>query len=222
MLIAILTGLTAGGLHVVGGADHLLAMAPLSFRSPAQALKNGLAWGAGHSVGILLLAGLGVALRDLIHLEAMSSLAELFVGVALLVVGGLAIRSAFGLQIHSHRHQHAEGSTHDHVHFHVRGLHRHRSHGHASASLGLLHGMAGGGHLLAVMPALALPPLDSLGYLLGYFFGGVASMLVVVLILSLSALRAGQRALPRLIFLAGSLSIATGCIWLHRSMATLF
>ena len=98
-MISVLTGFAAGAVHVVGGADHLVAMAPFSLRKPLPALRAGLAWGAGHSAGVVLLALISIGLKDLVHVETMSSWAEFLVGVALLVVGALAVRTAFGLEI---------------------------------------------------------------------------------------------------------------------------
>ena len=91
----------------------------------------------------------------------MSAWAEFLVGVALLLVGALAVRTAFGLKLHSHEHHHNDASIHRHLHLHVRGQSNHRRHAHAASGLGLLHGLAGASHLLAVIPALALPPLGA-------------------------------------------------------------
>ncbi len=154
MLISLLTGFAAGAVHVVGGADHLVAMAPFSLRQPVAAMRSGLAWGAGHSAGVVVLALVAIGLKDLAHVEAMSSWAEFLVGVALLVVGALAIRTAFGLELHTHEHRHdVATSTHQHLHLHVRGQSNHRRHLHTASGLGLLHGLAGASHLLAVLPA---------------------------------------------------------------------
>ena len=121
MLISVLTGFAAGAVHVVGGADHLVAMAPFSLRKPMPALRAGLAWGAGHSVGVVVLALIGIGIKDLAHVEAMSAWAEFLVGVALLVVGGLAVRTAFGLELHSHEHHHEGDEIHRHLHLRPRG-----------------------------------------------------------------------------------------------------
>ena len=122
MFVPILTGLAAGAVHVVGGADHLVAMAPFSLNRPLTACRSALAWGAGHSAGVIVLALIAIGIKDLAHVEAMSSLAEFLVGVALLVVGALAVRTAFGLELHSHSHSHSDSSTtHQHLHLHVRG-----------------------------------------------------------------------------------------------------
>ena len=69
MLISIFTGLTAGALHVVCGIDHLVVMAPNAFHQTRIALKNGLAWGLGHSVGVLALSTFAILINDLAHIE---------------------------------------------------------------------------------------------------------------------------------------------------------
>ena len=223
MLISILTGFAAGAVHVVGGADHLVAMAPFSLRQPVAALRAGLAWGAGHSLGVVFLALVAIGFKDLIHVEAMSSWAEFLVGVALLVVGALAIRTAFGLELHTHEHRHDAGaSTHQHLHLHVRGQSNHRRHAHAASGLGLLHGLAGASHLIAVIPALALPPLGALAYLLAYLAGSIAAMAAVVVVVSLVTLKSSARLLPALVGLTGGLSIVTGAIWLQKTSSVVF
>ena len=222
MLISVLTGFAAGAVHVVGGADHLVAMAPFSLRKPWPAMRAGLAWGAGHSTGVVVLALVAIAFKDLAHIEAMSAWAEFLVGVALLVVGVLAVRTAFGLELHSHEHRHDGVETHQHLHLHVRGQSNHRRHAHAASGLGLLHGLAGASHLLAVIPALALPPLAAVGYLVAYLCGSIGAMLAMVAVVSLLTFRSGARFLPWLVGGTGALSIFTGAIWLQRTSSALF
>ena len=227
MLISLLAGFSAGAIHVVGGADHLVAMAPASLRRPGAALKAGLAWGLGHSTGVLCLSAIAIVVKDLAHIEQMSSWAEFIVGMALLVVGVLAIRNSLGLYIHTHRHRHGSEHAHEHVHLHLRGhtphaRQLHTRHPHAASSLGLLHGLAGASHLLAVIPALALPPLGAFGYLLAYLGGSIAAMAAVVTTISIASMRVGQRLFPCLLGLAGGLSIFTGCVWLHRTSLLVF
>jgi hypothetical protein len=197
-------------------------MTPFSLRQPVAALRAGLAWGAGHSIGVVVLALAAIGLKDLVHIEAMSAWAEFLVGVALLVVGGLAVRTAFGLKLHSHEHHHNGASIHRHLHLHVRGQSNHRRHAHAASGLGLLHGLAGASHLLAVIPALALPPLGAFAYLLAYLGGSIAAMAAVVSTLSFLTLRSGARMLPWLVGCTGALSIATGAIWLQKTSAVVF
>jgi hypothetical protein len=169
---------------------------------------------------VLALAAIG--LKDLVHIEAMSAWAEFLVGVALLLVGALAVRTAFGLKLHSHEHHHNDASIHRHLHLHVRGQSNHRRHAHAASGLGLLHGLAGASHLLAVIPALALPPLGAFAYLLAYLGGSIAAMAAVVCTLSFLTLRSGARVLPLLVGCTGALSIATGAFWLQKTSAVVF
>ena len=222
MLISLLTGFAAGAVHVVGGADHLVAMAPFSMDRPWRAVRSGLAWGAGHSTGVVVLALIALLVKDLAHVEAMSAWAEFLVGLSLLVVGTLAVRTAFGLELHTHEHRHGGETQHRHLHLHVRGQQNHRRHAHAASGLGLLHGLAGASHLLAVIPALALPPEGAVAYLVAYLAGSVAAMLMVVASLSLLSMTSGARLLPFLVGVTGGLSIVTGAIWLQKTSATVF
>ena len=106
MLISVLTGFAAGAVHVVSGADHMVAMAPSAIRKPRLALKDGLSWGVGHSAGVLILSILGILAKDLVNIELMSSYAEFLVGISLLIVGLLAIRTSLRVNIHMHQHVH--------------------------------------------------------------------------------------------------------------------
>jgi len=227
LLIPVLTGLAAGAVHVVGGADHLVAMAPFSLNRPLAACRSALAWGAGHSAGVIVLALIAIGIKDLAHVEAMSSWAEFLVGVALLVVGALAVRTAFGLELHSHQHHHQDHdhgqghASHQHLHLHVRGQSNHRRHAHAASGLGLLHGLAGASHLLAVIPALALPAHAAAGYLIAYLVGSIGAMFSVVAAVSLLTQRSGARLLPFLVGGTGALSIVTGAIWLQKTSGVL-
>ena len=217
MLISILTGFAAGALHVISGADHLVSIAPSSIRLPRAALKSGLAWGIGHSMGVLVISTVAILLKDLAQIERMSSFAEFMVGITLLVVGILAIKQSLGLNIHTHKHHHKNGSAHEHMHLHFRGKRKHGRHTHAATGLGILQGLAGASHVLAVIPALALPPIGAVAYLTAYLFGSIVAMSSVVLIISIASLSFGQKSLPIIIGSTGLLSILTGLLWLQRN-----
>ncbi len=222
MLISILTGFVAGAVHVVGGVDHLVAMAPNALRQPKLALKNGLAWGLGHSTGVLFLSVVTILVKDFAQIERMSSFADLSVGIGLLIVGALTIRTALGLNIHIHQHNHGDGKDHQHFHIHLRGRKRHNRHSHTSTSLGLLHGLAGASHLLAVIPALALSSIGATFYLIFYLLGSVVAMGVVVLTMSIATLRAGKKTMPLIFGFTGTLSIITGFFWIHKTSSYIF
>ncbi len=217
MLISVLTGFAAGAVHVVSGADHMVAMAPSAIRKPRLALMDGLAWGVGHSAGVLILSILGILAKDLINIELMSSYAEFLVGISLLIVGLLAIRTSLKVNIHMHQHMHGEEKPHKHFHFHSLGNKLHRSHSHTATGLGVLHGFAGASHLVAIIPALALPLLGALFYLFAYLLGSVFAMGCVVLGISFAANKANKMFYPFLMRSIGGLSIATGIFWLQKT-----
>ncbi len=217
MLFSVLTGIAAGAVHVVGGPDHLIAMAPTALKNPKLALKDSLDWGVGHAFGVLVLSLLALTFKDLVNIQIMSHYAEFAVGIVLLIVGFYAIKTAFGLSIHSHRHKHGSAHRHEHIHIHLRGSKKHKSHSHSLTSLGLLHGVAGGSHFLAVIPALALPPLGSIIYIASYLVGSILCMVAVVLAMSMASLKAGRKALPILMGFTGALSIITGIFWIEKT-----
>ena len=216
MQAVILTGIVAGFVHVVSGADHLIAMAPAAINNPQKALKNSFSWGLGHSSGVLLLAFLAIFIKDITPLNKFSSIAEFLVGISLLVVGVFAIKNSLQLSIHSHSHKHANGIAHRHLHFHVKEQ-KNNKHSHALTGLGLLHGIAGGSHFLAVLPALALPLTSACLYLISYLIGSLISMNLFTCLISFTTFKASQKFIKRFIAAAGGLSFSLGLFWIQRS-----
>ena len=221
MQAVILTGILAGFVHVVSGADHLIAMAPAVINSPKIALKNSFSWGLGHSSGVVLLSVLAIFVKDITSLNKFSYVAEFLVGISLLIIGVFAIKNSFQLSIHSHSHKHDNGVAHQHYHFHINKEPKNNNHSHALRGLGLLHGIAGGSHFLAVLPALALPVTNACLYLISYLFGSLVSMNLFTCLVSFTTFKAGQKFLKRLITFAGGLSFSMGLFWIQKS-ATLF
>ena len=222
MLISVLTGFAAGAVHVVSGADHMVAMAPSAIRKPRVALIDGLSWGVGHSAGVLILSILGILAKDLISLELMSSYAEFLVGISLLIVGIFAIRTSLRVNIHVHQHMHGEETPHKHFHFHSLGNKLDISHTHAATGLGVLHGFAGASHLVAIIPALALPLMGAIAYLFAYLLGSVFAMGCVVLGISFAANKANKMFYPFLMRSIGGLSIAIGLFWIQKTSILTF
>ena len=85
--------------------------------------------------------------------------------------------------------------------------------------LGLLHGLAGGSHILAVLPALALPLPNAFAYLISYLIGSLASMILFTCLISVTTLNAGQKFIRRSIAFAGGLSFSMGLFWVQKSTA---
>jgi len=208
-LFALGAGLAAGSAHVLSGPDHLAAVLPLAVARPGGALRAGAAWGLGHGLGVGALGLGGQLLRGHlpVDVDAASAAAELLVGALLLVVGGWALARSRGLVAHDR----CQGP-----HLHLGPGHR-GSAGHPGPSghlrsafgFGLLHGAAGTGHLLGVLPSLALGPAAAAAYLGAYLVAAIGAMAAF----SALAGHLGPRlrhALP----LSGLLSIAVGLGWL--------
>lgn len=212
-MIPLLTGLAAGGLHVFSGPDHLAALAPVALELPSQAAKTGGYWGLGHGIGVVAVGGLGLWLRSFIDVEAWSAWAEFSVGILLIAVGAWAIVRARRLEIHAHAHDHSEAI---HAHLHAHGD-RQTGHRHAAMGIGILHGVAGTGHLFGVVPALALPVGEAAVYLVSYLASAVAAMAGFAWVLGVAARRGGPGAIRWLMLGSGVVAAAVGGVWLIRS-----
>ena len=217
MPAVILTGIIAGLVHVFSGADHLIAMAPSAINTPKIAFRNSFSWGLGHSSGVVLLTVLAIFIKDITPLNRFSNIAELLVGISLLFVGLFAIKNSFQLSIHSHSHKHENGFYHRHYHLHINEHKNNNKHSHALTGLGLLHGIAGGSHFLAILPALALSMTNACAYLVSYLIGSLISMNLFTCLISFTTFNIGQKFIKRLIVFAGGLSFSMGFFWIQKS-----
>jgi hypothetical protein len=219
-VLSILAGLLAGASHVLSGPDHWIAVAPLSIARPARALKIGLRWGMGHGVGVLVIGALGISLRGMFSAGVISSAAEAMVGVVLVVSGMWALHRSRALVIHrhAHEHDHRHDETHEHVHLHVGDTAHdtgdaHRAHTHAAFGIGLLHGVAGAGPLWGLIPTLALPIPDAVGYLAAFVVSSVVTMMAFALFVAKVSQDRSAPSLNRAFALIGWGSIVFGVYW---------
>jgi sulfite exporter TauE/SafE len=223
-MIAVLTGLISGAVHVVTGPDHLTAVAPLAVRRPRRAWLPGVRWGLGHSAGVALVGLLSLWLRDLIPVDLLSSWGERMVGVVLIGIGLWALRCALKHNVHAHEHEHG-GDRHLHFHTHHHGHAPEREsahhHTHAAFGIGTLHGLAGSSHFLGVLPALAFPTkLQATAYLIAFGVGTVAAMAAFSWGMGWLAVRFETRGLKIYRGLMGACAVAAmavGCFWLATS-----
>lgn len=183
-MIALLSGITAGLIHVLSGPDHLAAVAPLSLTRWKKAVPIGFRWGLGHSSGVLFVGLLALLFRELIPMEAISSWGERGVGVMLIGIGLWGIRKSLKTRLHAHEHTHG-GSTHVHYHVHAHGHkpeeaeEKGHQHTHAAFAVGTIHGVAGSSHLFGVLPALVIPSrIDSISYLVAFGLGTIVAMVL--------------------------------------------
>jgi hypothetical protein len=218
-MIATITGLIAGIVHVWSGPDHLAAIAPLAVRRPRRSWAPGVRWGLGHSAGVAVVGLLSLWLRDLLPINLLSSWGERFVGVMLFAIGIWALRKA--LKVHAHEHVH-DGERHVHLHAHSHKTAHEQpeahQHTHAAFGIGVLHGLAGSSHFLGVLPVLALPTrAQAFAYLIAFAGGTVASMAAFSWIIGLLASRCANRSAQvyrALMGFCAATAMGVGCFWL--------
>ncbi len=223
-MIAVLTGLLAGLIHVWTGPDHLAAIAPLAVRRPVRSWIPGVRWGLGHSAGVAVVGLLSLWLRDMIPVAWLSSWGERLVGLMLFGIGLWSLRQAFKNKIHTHEHEH-DGDRHLHLHAHHHGHAlkncRPHKHTHAAFGIGTLHGLAGSSHFLGVLPALAFPTKAlAVAYIISFGVGTVAAMALFSWGMGWLATRFSGRGLMiyrGLMTTCGVAALGVGVFWLASS-----
>ncbi|MDH3214674.1 MAG: nickel transporter [Candidatus Krumholzibacteria bacterium] len=179
MFLPLITGILAGFVHVLVGPDHLAAVGTLVADQRRRPWKVGFFWGVGHTYGVWLIAILVLLFKAVIPIEKLTGVSEILVGITLITIGLWSLRKALVHRIHYHEHTHG-GDSHAHFHIHKSVDEQHQrathDHTHAATGVGLLHGLAGSSHLLAVLPTAALPGWTAVAYILGYGLGSVAAM----------------------------------------------
>lgn len=187
-LTLLLLGFVIGMRHAVE-TDHVAAVASLATRSASvrDTIRQGAAWGLGHTLTLFLFGSL-VLVLGMAMPEPMAHMLELAVGVMLVILGVDVLRRLARERIHFHLHHHEEGEAHFHAHSHAgETLHDPRQHAHEHPAgfpfralfVGLMHGMAGSAALILLTVQTIQSPLLGLVYIALF---GVGSMLGMVLL----------------------------------------
>jgi hypothetical protein len=215
-------GLVAGSAHVLTGPDHLAALAPVVADDRREGWRLGALWGLGHGLGVAALGSAAQLFRGAFEAREISAWSELAVGLLLVGIGALALWRSRSLLVHSHGHGHAHG-THEHLHVHLgpaaerhaaRDHVFHRHGGGLAFGVGVLHGTAGVGHLLGVVPSLFLTPGGAALYLAAYLVAAVGSMAAFGGSLGWALDRLGPDRIPGAVRVASTLCIVVGVVWI--------
>lgn len=221
MFAALFAGLALGLVHVITGPDHLSAIAPIASVEPRRVWTVGLRWGLGHSLGVVLVGLIAGLLVQVALVDPLSAMSERLVGVMLLVIGGwglwryvrltqVALSSAAALS-GATVHEHGDGRPHSHA------IPTSSTRRLAPYAIGILHGCAGGSHLVGIVLALAFPTLTGVfAYLAGFVAGSVLAMTAFAA--GIGCLTASGARMPRaqsaLVLLSSLASLGIGCWWL--------
>ncbi len=198
------------GMQHATEADHLAAVASLAGRerSLGQGLRLGVAWGCGHTLTLLIVAG-GVGLLGWVISPQLAGRFEQVVGAMLVALGANLGWRLWRERFHFHGHLHPGVGAHFHGHAHRPAATTRRvshaadphRHGHRmprrSLFVGMVHGLAGSA-ALALMAGQALPGAASQLVYIALF--GVGSMVGMALLSGAVALsiNLGARRLTRL------------------------
>jgi high-affinity nickel permease len=216
LFLAVTGGFTLGCLHAFD-VDHIAAVTAFASKHPnaRRASLFGIYWGLGHTATLLILGGLSVALRFVIP-QALSSAAEILVGVLLMAIGFWVLRDFVrGTKVHVHKHTH-DGVEHVHFHSHAEGDdHRHR---HSMFFVGAAHGFAGTAAVMVIIPITITQSLTvAVLYLMLFGIGTMTAMGLFAYLLGSVAQKAGsERAIAIIQALAGSLSLILGIVWIGK------
>ncbi len=118
MISLLFVGFLLGIRHALE-ADHIATVASLVSNHPSrsQMLRQGFAWGVGHSLTLLLIGSLVLWSDQLIPQQVASGL-EMAVGAMMIILGLDVLRRAHRSRIHFHTHRHQDGRVHFHAHTH--------------------------------------------------------------------------------------------------------
>ena len=184
MITVLALGFFIGMQHALE-ADHVGAVASMAAResSPRRLIFQGAVWGLGHTVTLLALGGLLIALGTAVPAET-AALLEALVGVMLI---GLGVHVLYGLlrdRIHFHSHHHTDGQHHIHAHSHRHSndhtapeAHEH-AHGFPARALvvGLMHGLAGSAALIVLAAGAFHSPVMAFSYIGLFGLGSILGM----------------------------------------------
>ena len=220
------------GLKHATEADHIVAVSTIvsEQRSLLRSAIVGALWGVGHTIALIFVGIIVLALRVAVP-ETVARWLEF--GVALMIIGlGLsallrALRQRSDVHLHQHKH---DGVSHVHLHFHEHGTEHTgpvAAHSHAVSRIGFkpllvgaMHGLAGSAALtLLVLTQIQSTALGLL-YLAVFGVGSITGMLLMSGLIGLPFALTARRfngVHYGLQTVAGALSIAFGLWYAYQT-----
>ena len=186
MTSVLFLGLMIGMQHALE-ADHIAAVASIAARETTlkRAVTHGAAWGLGHTLTLMAVAGGVVVLGTTIDAQIAAYL-EAVVGVMMIGLGGHLLYRLWRDRIHFHVHRHTGGAAHFHAHSHKGEAQAHKksSHDHThprrlpvrTVLVGMMHGLAGSAALLILTASTVDSPALGLIYIALFGIGSIAGM----------------------------------------------
>src|SRR5918998_3333644 len=208
------------GLRHAWDPDHLAAVTTLRASEEQKRIRKatfmGLVWGLGHGTTLILL-GLPLVLLGQYLPERVQQVAEVAIGVIIVVLAvRLLVRWRRGF-FHAHPHSHEGGETHRHLHSHAEDSVHEHAHNTAlrtplsAYGVGLVHGVGGSGGLTLLLLSTIPSPSEAVVALLVFAAGTAVSMALLSTVFGL-AIAAGPvaRNFDRVAPVLGALAAAFG------------
>jgi cytochrome c biogenesis protein CcdA len=163
--------------------DHLVAVLTIASenKSVVKSLLIGGAWGLGHTV-VLFIVGILVLAFKLTIPDSVARLFEFAVGIMLIILGILVIRTVWLNRTHIHRHRH-EKYSHIHIHSH-KNTEDHR-HMHKSLLVGMLQALAGSAVLMLLVFSTMKTIVQGFAFILMFGIGTIVGMTTIGALISL-------------------------------------
>ncbi len=210
MISLLFLGFLIGMRHALE-ADHVAAIATLATRTDSLrgALRQGAAWGLGHTVTLFLFGSIVIVMDSVIP-EPFALKLELVVGCMLMILGLDVMRRLIRDRIHFHNHKHDSGVQHFHAHSHAgQQTHSPATHQHQHPQgfpvralfIGLIHGMAGSAALILLTLETIRSPALGIAYIALFGLGSMLGMAALSVIIAIPLRRSAQ-----------------GLTWLHNSL----
>jgi ABC-type nickel/cobalt efflux system permease component RcnA len=176
-------------------ADHAAAVVSLALRNHtlAHIIKQGLAWGMGHTITLLAFSSVVLLLGSVIPARVAQGL-EFGVGLMLVGLGLDVIRRLRQEQIHVHVHHHPDRPPHVHAHSHkgeprpAMAFHEHphpQGFPYRALLVGLMHGMAGSAALILLTLHTTISPAQAVGYIVVFGLGSTVGMGLLSLVMAI-------------------------------------
>lgn len=215
-LLALGFGLTVGLLHAFE-PDHVAAVGTQTAKPRGGGIRDiitrssilGAVWGAGHTTTLVMFGMLVYTVASLMQEWVFSGL-EMGAGAMLLALGASAVLGRGILwPAHRHHHIHEDGTSHTHVHGHDDGHHRHT---HRAYAIGLVHGLAGSGGLVALAAASMDTHAMMFTFMAIFGAGSALGMCAMGGLLGVPLALAGRKDSTRRLvrYVAGAFSIVIG------------
>ena len=225
------------GLEHAFEADHLLAVNNLvtNRNKMNQAVKDGIYWGIGHTLTIFAVGVLMIGFKVAVS-EPIFNYLEATVGLMLVFLGMYRLSKLFKKNTHSHTYfhshtlsnsnsvSHLHSHTYSHSHYTTTSNHDHPNKLNsfsAAFGVGLVHGLAGSGALVALVLTQMKSATEGLLYILIFGIGSILGMFIASGLFSLpygKSILKSQKLQFGLIIISSLLCVFYGSLVIYKNL----